>query len=542
MVVPTRTMHWMTRTAEVILAIFIVSRLVWSIILPSFLLVLILWVSRLRRVPRTVAFFHPFANDGGGGERVLWSAIQAIHRHYPWVVVVLYTGTNDLDKGPKQQQQQHNDGENTENTENTRPPRGPEEEELIASARNRFGIEITGTIRVVPLRSRALLNPKYYPVLTLFGQALGSIVVALECLFRFVPEVWVDTTGWAFPYPLVRISGARVAAYVHYPTLSRDMVERVQRGASLYNNRPMVARSKILTWGKTVYYRLLVALYAFCGRRAGVVMANSTWTKGHIDALWFRKSGREDDDDGGVGKKKKNDGFYVSPNVTKYGRKRNDNDAAKLVYPPCECEALFGQPLGGRDRDRPVILSIGQFRPEKDHRLQLEAFQQLKKLAKEGRENEGKETMTTTTMTTTTMTTTTMTREKWRAGESLLVIIGSTRNEDDRARLAELRRHAARLGLQEESEVLFLTNVSYGELRQWLGRAICGLHTMLDEHFGISIVEYMAAGAIPIAHASAGPLMDIVVPAANRRRDTTTKAQAIEEKEEEEEEEKKNHN
>lgn len=34
---------------------------------------------------------------------------------------------------------------------------------------------------------------------------------------------------------------------------------------------------------------------------------------------------------------------------------------------------------------------------------------------------------------------------------------------------------------------------------------------MIDEHFGISIVEYMAAGVIPIAHNSAGPKMDIVL-------------------------------
>lgn len=35
---------------------------------------------------------------------------------------------------------------------------------------------------------------------------------------------------------------------------------------------------------------------------------------------------------------------------------------------------------------------------------------------------------------------------------------------------------------------------------------------MVDEHFGINVVEFMAAGAIPVAHASAGPLLDIVVP------------------------------
>ena len=36
---------------------------------------------------------------------------------------------------------------------------------------------------------------------------------------------------------------------------------------------------------------------------------------------------------------------------------------------------------------------------------------------------------------------------------------------------------------------------------------------MLDEHFGICVVEYLAAGAVPIAHDSAGPKMDIVKPA-----------------------------
>lgn len=35
---------------------------------------------------------------------------------------------------------------------------------------------------------------------------------------------------------------------------------------------------------------------------------------------------------------------------------------------------------------------------------------------------------------------------------------------------------------------------------------------MWNEHFGIGVVEYMAAGLVAVAHASGGPLMDIVVP------------------------------
>lgn len=39
-------------------------------------------------------------------------------------------------------------------------------------------------------------------------------------------------------------------------------------------------------------------------------------------------------------------------------------------------------------------------------------------------------------------------------------------------------------------------NVPYNDLKQLLGGAVGGLHTMLDEHFGISVVEYMAAGEL----------------------------------------------
>lgn len=66
-------------------------------------------------------------------------------------------------------------------------------------------------------------------------------------------------------------------------------------------------------------------------------------------------------------------------------------------------------------------------------------------------------------------------------------------------------------------------NASYPELVRRLGEASVGLNTMQDEHFGINVVEFMvwlgkrqtnvkAAGLIPVVHASAGPLLDIVVP------------------------------
>lgn len=40
---------------------------------------------------------------------------------------------------------------------------------------------------------------------------------------------------------------------------------------------------------------------------------------------------------------------------------------------------------------------------------------------------------------------------------------------------------------------------------------LIGLHAMWNEHFGIGVVECMAAGLIMIAHRSGGPLMDIII-------------------------------
>lgn len=40
---------------------------------------------------------------------------------------------------------------------------------------------------------------------------------------------------------------------------------------------------------------------------------------------------------------------------------------------------------------------------------------------------------------------------------------------------------------------------------------------MVDEHFGINVVEFMAAGLVTLSHASAGPLLDIAVPVEGQR-------------------------
>ena len=50
----------------------------------------------------------------------------------------------------------------------------------------------------------------------------------------------------------------------------------------------------------------------------------------------------------------------------------------------------------------------------------------------------------------------------------------------------------------------------YGELIDKMGEASIGIHTMVAEHFGITIVEMMAAGLLTVTHDSAGPRYDII--------------------------------
>lgn len=83
-------------------------------------------------------------------------------------------------------------------------------------------------------------------------------------------QTWVDTSGWAFTYPLARLAGARVAAYTHYPTVSTDMLQRVQSGAASYNNSATIAASRLRSGAKLVYYYLFAAAYGAAGGCAQV--------------------------------------------------------------------------------------------------------------------------------------------------------------------------------------------------------------------------------------------------------------------------------
>lgn len=210
-----------------------------------------------RNRKRAVGFFHPYTNDGGGGERVLWCAVKAIQDENPSLECVVFTG--DHDASP---------------------------ESLMARAVDRFGVKLLFPPKVVHLCKRKWIEETTYPRFTMIGQSFGSIYLSWEALCKFTPLYYFDTSGYAFTYPLARLFGCIVVCYTHYPTISLDMLSRVRGRSSMYNNDALIAKSSWLSQCKVIYYVLFSWMYGFVGSFTQLAMVNSSWTQSHIEKLW----------------------------------------------------------------------------------------------------------------------------------------------------------------------------------------------------------------------------------------------------------------
>ena len=367
----------------------------------------------LSHPPVVVGFFHPYCNAGGGGERVLWQSIRALQSRYNFIKCIVYTG----DKATKSA--------------------------ICSKVKDRFGIDLSQDVEFIFLKGRGWVEAGRWPRFTLLGQGIGSIILGLEAFGKFVPDVYIDTMGYAFTMPLFRWLGrCRTASYVHYPVVSQDMLQVVQGGVNTFNNARWISRSRFLTKCKVLYYKLFARLYGFVGRRSSVVMVNSTWTHRHISKLWKCRR-------------------------------------LFIVYPPCDTSTFQQLPIA-RPGKNFTIISVGQFRPEKNHELQLEVLKTFLSYIDNARRKTVK-----------------------------LVLVGSCRNREDEDRVFSLRKKAESMGITKHVD--FKTNISFEMLQNELKNATVALHTMENEHFGIVLPECMAAGCVMVAHNSGGPKEDIVV-------------------------------
>ena len=87
-----------------------------------------------------------------------------------------------------------------------------------------------------------------------------------------------------------------------------------------------------------------------------------------------------------------------------------------------------------------------------------------------------------------------------------LGLVGSCRHEEDQALADGLKAHAKELDVPVE----FYLNVPFPELVERICQAKVSIHTMVDEHFGINLLEFIAGGCVVISNRSGGPLDDII--------------------------------
>ena len=360
-------------------------------------------------------------------------------------------------------------------------PPSTNEYDLRLDAERRFNVRIPKKVRLVSLEEyKEYLSPR--PFLSLVMESWGTMKLARRALMATILNeneqemyedceyVFCDTTGCAFTFAVIRWMcppSTRILAYVHYPTISTDMMlwEWQKKGNYVSFKR----------WVKTVvklgYYYLFSIAYGLSGSLADLVMVNSTWTYNHIHSLWRFRSGVQ-----------------------------RRQQPIQIVYPPCRVPSSVDSDISEHPREN-TIISIGQFRPEKNHELQIQALSLLLdshpelRIKHNDRIGTGIEPSEST--------------NAFINNPVKLLLIGSCRNDADQARVDKYRRLVEELGLSDH--VVFDINPPYRVLQASMLRAKIGIHTMRQEHFGIGIVEMMASGLLTIAHNSGGPKSDIIV-------------------------------
>ena len=375
-----------------------------------------------------VGFFHPFCNAGGGGERVLWAAIRATQNRWPRAKCVVYTGDHDVTK-----------------------------DQILTRVRTRFNIQLhPPTIQFLYLSKRHWVLSSTWPRFTLIGQSIGSMILAWDAFSLLVPDIFIDTCGYAFALGLCRFLFPRVptGAYVHYPTISTDMLNSLDPSGATGKLGVNAGQGAGLRGvAKKGYWHLFARLYSWMGASIDVVMANSTWTRTHIERLWSPYRGDKDKD-----------------------------HPIKAVYPPCAVEEMEQEvevSEASEKNRQPVLVCIAQFRPEKNHPLIIESFAKFVKTGTKA------------------------------AQGAKLVLIGSVRDDQDSKRVYQLRLLVNELHIKDKVE--FRLDAPWSDILEWLRKASVGVNAMWNEHFGIGVVEYQAAGLISVVHNSGGPKLDIVV-------------------------------
>ncbi len=144
---------------------------------------------------------------------------------------------------------------------------------------------------------------------------------------------------------------------------------------------------------------------------------------------------------------------------------------SEILYPPVDIQTFWNpNPI---DRE-PTVVSVGRFTREKRYEVIIKAFSEVAK----------------------------------ELPEAKLYLMGSSQATGALNYIRKLRELAKRQGIAKK--VFIETDVPLSTLRSRLASSMVYVHAMVNEHFGISVVQAMAAGLVTIVHKSGGPFEDII--------------------------------
>lgn len=222
--------------------------------------------------------------------------------------------------------------------------------------------------------------------------------------------------GYGFVLPFVRlVTGGEcsIGSYTHYPTVSADMVKRVRERSSAGVENGGVAGSTWRTQAKLVYYAIFTHVYSLALLFSEHTMTNSSWTQAHIQNLLS------------AAKSSFAASILLMDEAAQQARESrgestvDERPVCEVVYPPCDTHILTA--LGNLEKRQRELVSLAQFRPEKDHAKQLQALSILLK-----------------------------SHPEYAAGENRvhLTLMGGSRGPADEARLDALRTLAKKLDIE----------------------------------------------------------------------------------------------
>ncbi|CUM62596.1 uncharacterized protein PRCAT00000148001 [Priceomyces carsonii] len=257
-------------------------------------------------------FFHPYANNGGGGEKVLWQAVKATLLSDDRNIAVIYT--TNLDAQPL---------------------------DILNKAEEKLNVKNIDSKRVVFIYLRRfgnLISESYWTHFTIIGQLLGSGLLSLEAMNELSPDIWIDTIGLPGSYWLVSVAlKIPILSYVHYPILQKEMFNKLKFPEFSMNQLRKFkgTASDFFALGKLIYWSILYYTYKFLGSKVDITLTNGTWTYNHLSTVWSL----------------------------------NMNRKFEILYPPCGPAAQTNEILPTEKENK--LIYVAQFRPEKRHELIL---------------------------------------------------------------------------------------------------------------------------------------------------------------------------